>query len=226
MKYYHRKNNYLPFFTPKQDDKLKMTYKPQDSLSYPFGKNLWIVEENFCGLYRGNKINMSLSVCNEDQFTCFDGSCISLQKRCDLRTDCRDHSDETDCSHVDFPSSYKKSIPPPPPEGSKVLEIKFKLEILSFPSIKTQDLTFDTTFKLILQWQDLRLSYKNLKDGKTINILSNSEVQKIWTPKIWFQNAFGNTFNNLEEGSRVECLSFGKPKPGPITVAEQSKSQL
>ena len=32
--------------------------------------------------------------CREDEFTCKDGSCISMNKECDKRFDCEDKSDE------------------------------------------------------------------------------------------------------------------------------------
>lgn len=35
--------------------------------------------------------------CNDWEFTCSDGMCISQQQRCDGRPDCRDGSDESGC---------------------------------------------------------------------------------------------------------------------------------
>jgi len=38
--------------------------------------------------------------CPDNQFRCASGQCISACKRCDGRTDCDDHSDETDCCKI------------------------------------------------------------------------------------------------------------------------------
>lgn len=37
-------------------------------------------------------------LCSPAEFRCEDGQCIPEEKRCDTRTDCRDGSDELDCS--------------------------------------------------------------------------------------------------------------------------------
>ncbi|XP_016091061.1 LOW QUALITY PROTEIN: SCO-spondin [Sinocyclocheilus grahami] len=36
-------------------------------------------------------------LCSSKQFSCWSGECVSLEKRCDLRRDCADGSDESDC---------------------------------------------------------------------------------------------------------------------------------
>jgi hypothetical protein len=41
---------------------------------------------------------MVTGLCSSAEFRCEDGQCIPKEKRCDTRTDCRDGSDELDCS--------------------------------------------------------------------------------------------------------------------------------
>ena len=36
--------------------------------------------------------------CRQGQFQCGSGECIDERRKCDGRVDCRDQSDETDCS--------------------------------------------------------------------------------------------------------------------------------
>lgn len=38
--------------------------------------------------------NMTLTTCEEGQFTCDSGDCISIESRCDNAKDCLDSSDE------------------------------------------------------------------------------------------------------------------------------------
>jgi hypothetical protein len=41
---------------------------------------------------------MVTGLCSPAEFRCEDGQCIPEEKRCDARSDCRDGSDELDCS--------------------------------------------------------------------------------------------------------------------------------
>ena len=52
---------------------------------------------------------VTLSSCNDTQFTCADGLCVDMSTRCDQADDCRDGSDEKNCRivHVDS-SKYLK----------------------------------------------------------------------------------------------------------------------
>ncbi|XP_063869502.1 glycine receptor subunit alpha-2-like [Scylla paramamosain] len=189
-------------------------WDPRRGVHYPFGTHQWKVMSVLCGLEAGMAVNLTLSVCGKGMFTCEDGTCISLQKRCDLRVDCPDQSDEHQCSLVDVPQDYQNNIPPQPTVLNQSLAIHFTINIISFPSVATQDLTFVTTFQLLLRWRDPRLSYLNLKTDRTLNMLSEDNKRRIWTPRVFFSNAHGNVFTNLNQGSRVECVQEGSSTVG------------
>merc|ERR1712012_1483954 len=59
---------------------------------------------------------LKLTGCAEDEFTCSDGQCIKMERRCDQVTgkapNCRDKSDENGCQLLVFENSYNKNIPP------------------------------------------------------------------------------------------------------------------
>ena len=56
------------------------------------GTQTWQIYNDSCGSQYSR--NMTMTACTDDQFTCQDGSCISMKKRCDGRVQCRDGSDE------------------------------------------------------------------------------------------------------------------------------------
>ena len=54
-------------------------------------------------------------------FTCWDGHCISIDKRCDLIDDCPDRSDEHMCRYIKIDKArYRDVFPPIPPNGEKL----------------------------------------------------------------------------------------------------------
>ena len=50
----------------------------------------------FCYFFSFHKM-LLVSPCDEDQYQCFDGSCIPLWSFCDNTVDCQDGTDEGDC---------------------------------------------------------------------------------------------------------------------------------
>lgn len=217
---YHTSPTLLLFSNAKYPTATAWWAPAKDGL-YPFGTREWTLTSDVCNLEAGARVNLTLSVCGEGQFTCADGICIDLTKRCDLRVDCLDQSDEMKCSLVDIPVGYRTFIPPPPTMPGEPLRIVFDINIIAFPNIATQDLTFTATLLPTLRWQDTRLNFLNLKADRTLNLLSREAAASIWTPRVFFSNAQGNLFTNLDEGSRVECVREGPPTPGSQSLPEE-----
>ncbi|MCL4155341.1 UNVERIFIED_CONTAM: hypothetical protein GTU68_032869 [Idotea baltica] len=200
-----------------------MTFVPSDDETYPFGKQLWTLGRSICGFSRGDQINMTLSACDDGEFTCRDGSCVSLIKKCDLRVDCADGSDEKTCSIIDKEDGYQKIIPPPTPEPPNPLNISFSINIVAFTAINTQQLNFGVAFELQLIWKDIRLTFQNIKKKSSLNRLSSEEVDYIWTPKVFFANSFNSLYSNLDEGTKIEAVPEGDIAISSRTKAEESK---
>ncbi|XP_069193444.1 uncharacterized protein [Procambarus clarkii] len=197
-------------------------WTPVTSDQYPFGTKPWTLGQDVCGLRAGDQVNMTLSVCRQGQFTCADGTCIDFQRRCDLHEDCPDHSDEAQCSTVVVPDGYRAYLPPPPPTPQHPLPVTFSINVITFPSMMANDLTFTTTLQLRLAWRDSRLRYLNLKKDSSLNQLSREAAAgSIWTPRVFFKNAHGNVFSTLGEGARVECLREGQPQVGAPDLPQE-----
>lgn len=74
---------------------------------YPVGRQQWLLHLPVCGEGPGIVRPFLLTVCQEDQFTCDDGTCVAQNQRCNLQYDCRDNSDEAKCHMIRLPLDYK-----------------------------------------------------------------------------------------------------------------------
>ena len=55
---------------------------------------------------------LKFTTCIPGQFTCNDGQCVGIEKRCDQTTHCKDQSDEENCQIIQMKSSYNEKIAP------------------------------------------------------------------------------------------------------------------
>ena len=66
------------------------------------------------GCYKGLPYNQTLKLtgCLENEFTCDDGQCIDISKRCNQIINCRDKSDEMRCQLLVLDYGYTSRVPP------------------------------------------------------------------------------------------------------------------
>ena len=60
----------------------------------------------------GTVRKLKFTTCTPGQFTCNDGLCIDIEKRCDMAEDCKDFSDEENCQLIHMKGRYKTDIAP------------------------------------------------------------------------------------------------------------------
>ena len=76
-----------------------MAFHVQSS-EYPLGKKVWKIVNDTKRSSDEQETVLSLTPCNKDQYTCENGICIDMERRCDQRFDCEDVSDEKNCLMV------------------------------------------------------------------------------------------------------------------------------
>ena len=88
-----------------------MAIADADQNSFALGKYNWTIsgDSSQCS---SDIVEMKLTGCKDDEFTCDEGQCISMEKRCNQLQDCRDDSDELGCKILKLRYGYNKRVPP------------------------------------------------------------------------------------------------------------------
>ena len=109
------------------------------------GLNTWMVSnDNECQIGEV-EIELKLTTCGEDEFTCSNGLCVSINERCDSARHCDDWSDEIGCSLTKLPESYMKQIPPIQIIDKKIIKVPVTLSIWIDDVLEVSDISVADT---------------------------------------------------------------------------------
>ncbi|XP_068215616.1 uncharacterized protein [Palaemon carinicauda] len=207
---------------------IRLAHKPAISYEVPLGRKKWTLYTSNtdtkatlgldgCG-DQSSYITLTLTACDEESFTCDDGSCVAMERRCDFQTDCPDESDETACSIVTLPSGYKSNVPPRILSHLEAYPVLIHVNILAL-EIVTDKMEIVMDFEISLSWLDWRLIFNNLKEDSIINSLQIELMKSLWVPQVSFGNAKGNVHTLVDEETRGVILRQGDARRGDLTRA-------
>ena len=142
--------------------------------------------------------------CRKNQYTCSNGLCVDLEKKCDNKFDCSDGTDEQDCKIIDNTSPLDKDLPPPVYTNLTAISVNIHLD--SILEIDEVGMTFKAKFLLWNEWIDWRISCYDLNEW--LNILTKKEMSQIWVPYLMFENGLDdenglNTENGQSKNAAV-----------------------
>merc|ERR1712223_53703 len=148
-----------------------------------------------CGKGRPYTNMLKLTGCAEDEFTCDDGQCIKMERRCDQVTgkvpNCRDESDEEGCQLIVFKNNYNKNIPPigNTKDGSAIPAfVSISITLMKVVEIEEVDHSIHLQFQISLTWKENPVTYQNLKTQTSLNALTEDDIRTIWLPLIVYDN--------------------------------------
>lgn len=210
-------DKYAEFFA---DDTNPYTY-------YPTGRTTWLVNEGICKKKGLVPYELSLTNCMANDgssydFTCTDGTCVGMEKRCNLMDDCPDGSDERNCDILHVPKDYRNELFPITISGDP-LRVSINVSILAFPDISTLDMSFLTDFVLLMRWVDPRLKFYNLVEAYELNSLSESLQKQIWTPALSFPNARQAEGTVVDHNSATIVKKLGYPMADDVSHAIEAR---
>ena len=196
-----------------------------DSLA--LGTHDVVFENDICTKGKENKVvKITITNCEENEFTCFTGGCVNMESRCDRINDCPDSSDEKGCAILRMDeTTYIPENPPIKVDSNKKIikiPVNISLDILKILDINEVEGIFKVSFQLHSTWFDDRLTYANLKKNSNLNTLTEKEKVDIWTPKIVFSNTKSQD-SVIKDANVIARLSrFGSARAGGMDEAIQT----
>ncbi|XP_076034354.1 uncharacterized protein LOC143021044 isoform X2 [Oratosquilla oratoria] len=197
----------------------------QKSAMSPRGLKKWKVEASRCEALVDQVVEVVLTHCPEDHVTCLDGSrCVPENGRCNVTQECDDLSDEIECSFVRVPVKYSRYMPPPMAGDGHPLIVSLEVIIISYTNIDTINMELEMEVQLDLTWRDSRLKFKNLNYDHKMNVVTHSEMQTIWVPRVSLVNAQGHKVT--EPGPEASMLVFRESDKLPDDPRDAIKEEL
>ena len=116
---------------------------------------------------------------------------MSMELRCDQLPQCRDTSDEMGCDIMVLKEGYNRNIPPitSSDNGSKIpVDVYTSIDIFKLVDINEEDYSIEIQLQISMVWRENRVTYQNLKANDSLNALTQEDIQRLWLPKVIYEN--------------------------------------
>ena len=188
--------------------------------SFTLGKHNWtITGDDGCDRGKTYETVLKMSGCQDGEFTCNDGQCVSMDERCNQLPKCRDESDEKNCKIMILKDGYNKNVPPINSDDPLV-NVSISIDLLKLVDIDETDYSIEIQFEIMLKWKENRATYNNLKKRDALNALTQAGIEKIWLPEVIYENT------DQKESTRLGEFGNGEWKTNIILRREEENGTM
>lgn len=140
----------------------------------PLGPRTWTFRRDVCKGEANSSVELVLTPCADDQYTCSDATCIALSRRCDFAFDCSDKADESGCATARRDEGYLRALPPSIP-----LDVKAHVSLVAIREFDLLSMTFGVRMKVTLVWYDPWLTFLHLAshEEREVVVAEGQEVR-------------------------------------------------
>ena len=119
-------------------------------VSFTLGKHNWTIKgDEGCSFEESYTVELKMSGCQEGNFTCDDGQCLSMDQRCNQMLDCRDKSDERNCNILVLEDGYNKHVPPIN-AIDPAANVSVSMIVMKLVDIDEDDYSIEIQFEIVL----------------------------------------------------------------------------
>jgi hypothetical protein len=173
----------------RQAEKVFRAISHASKKSLMLGTSLWTIynDTKACSPNGTYSAWLTMTACNDTEYTCASGNCVPMEQRCDGKRQCADGTDEQNCKIVTPAVGYDMFLTPPPINPKyEFLEVNMTLNILDIIDIDQVKGLFNTKVSVRTLWHDSGLTYNNLKSESKRNKL-NKESKFLWSPVVIYE---------------------------------------
>ena len=85
----------------------------------------------------------------------------------------------------------------PPVESDDPVNVSVSINLLKLVDIDEDDYSIEIQFEITMKWTENRATYHNLKNKDSLNALPQKDFEKLWLPKVIYENT------NQKESTRL-----------------------
>ena len=154
-----------------------------------------------------------MSGCQETEFTCNDGQCVSMDQRCKILV---------------LEYGYIKEVPTID-SSNPAVDVSVSMIVMKLVDIDEDDYSIEIQFEIRMEWKETIATYHNLKDSDSLNALKQEEIMKLWLPKVIYENTDQKEttrlgeFGNGEWDTRVIVKKRGNSTPSGLDTLDETE---